>query len=222
MATRGGPKTAEAIRQAAIDSFFLHGYEATTLRDLAGEVGVKVGSLYNHISSKEELLFSIMSEVLRDLQAELDRALEGWTAPSERLRVAIECHIAFHAHRAKEVFIGNSELRSLAPDRRAVIIELRDAYEHQVRTIVEEGQASGEFYYPEPRLATFAIVAIGTHVSSWYRPDGSLSLAEVASAYADLLLRAMHNPEVQVAPGDVLAAVEADNAPDAPEAAPAG
>ena len=107
------PSTAELIRTSAIDLFFEHGYEATSLRAIAGEVGIQVGSLYNHLTSKESLLYSIMSTIMEDLLREFDARLDSVTDSVERLRTAIEVHVFFHTARAREVFIGNSELRSL-------------------------------------------------------------------------------------------------------------
>ncbi|MFD6064927.1 TetR/AcrR family transcriptional regulator [Rhodococcus wratislaviensis] len=52
-----------AAREAAARLFYEHGYEATSLRTVASEVGIQVGSLYNHISGKEELPTDIMVSV---------------------------------------------------------------------------------------------------------------------------------------------------------------
>src|SRR4051812_41956512 len=57
-----GPKTLEAIRKAGLRLIFEHGYSAMSLRDLAAEVGIQVGSLYNHISTKQELLFELVQD----------------------------------------------------------------------------------------------------------------------------------------------------------------
>lgn len=204
MPPRGGAKTAEAIRQAAVRLFYRHGYEATTQRDIAAEVGIKVGSLYNHISSKEELLFSIMHDINRDLLEVAQRTFAAHTDPVERMRAAVELHVSFHVARAQEVFIGNSELRSLPPVKRAAVIDQRDAYERMLREIVEHGVNAGVFHVADARLVTYAIVAIGTHVADWYRPDGRLGVDEIASVYSDFVLRSLVNPEQQVALGDVL------------------
>ena len=55
-----GPKTLEAIRKAGLRLIFEHGYEAMSLRQLAAEVGIQAGSLYNHIATKQELLFVLI------------------------------------------------------------------------------------------------------------------------------------------------------------------
>ena len=43
-------------REAAAELFYRHGYQATSIRQIAAEIGVLSGSLYAHIESKERLL----------------------------------------------------------------------------------------------------------------------------------------------------------------------
>jgi TetR/AcrR family transcriptional regulator, cholesterol catabolism regulator len=205
MAARpGGARTADAIRHAAVDLFYKHGYETTTLRGIADRVGIQVGSLYNHIESKEKLLYSIMSEVMLDLLASLEKALEPHTEPVDRMRAAVECHVMFHAERAKEVFVGNSEARSLEPANRRAVVALRDRYEATFLQILERGGEAGVFYFTDAKLLTYAILATGTQVSSWYKPRGRLTLQQIASIYSDFVLRGLTNKEPQVPFGEVL------------------
>jgi TetR/AcrR family transcriptional regulator, cholesterol catabolism regulator len=185
------PSTADLIRSSAIDLFFEHGYEATSLRAIAGQVGIQVGSLYNHLTSKESLLYSIMSRIMEDLLREFDARLTSITDSVERLRVAIEVHVFFHTARAREVFIGNSELRSLTPAHRRKVVKLRDQYEERFVDIIEQGVADGSFAAADPKLAAWAILAVGTSTSTWFRPDGRLQLDDIASLYTDLLLNGL-------------------------------
>lgn len=184
-----GAKTAKAIREAAAELFFQHGYEATTLRQVAAKVGIQVGSLYNHISGKETLLRWIMVGIMEDLLAAQQEAIAGQTGTLNQLRAAIDCHIRFHAARARDVFIGNSELRSLSPPNRRQVIELRDRYEATLRELVERAAAEGWADVVDPQLQTFAILAIGVHVSTWYRPKGPLTLDEIVEKYTVIVLR---------------------------------
>jgi AcrR family transcriptional regulator len=191
------PSTAELIRSSAIDLFFEHGYEATSLRAIAGEVGIQVGSLYNHLTSKESLLYSIMSTIMEDLLREFDARVEPIGDSLERLRAGIEVHVFFHTARAREVFIGNSELRSLTPAHRRKVVKLRDAYERRFVEMIEKGVADGSFEAPDPKLAAWAILAIGTSTSTWYRPEGRLQLDDIAGLYTDLVLNGLatgHRP----------------------------
>src|SRR3954465_14417789 len=108
-----GPKTLEAIRRAGLRLIFEHGYAGMSLRDLAAEVGIQVGSLYNHISTKQELLFDLVQDHVNELLRQLDRALDGKQGSEEKLRAFVVFHVTYHMSRKREVFIANSELRSL-------------------------------------------------------------------------------------------------------------
>jgi AcrR family transcriptional regulator len=84
-----GPKTLEAIRKAGLRLIFEHGYEAMSLRHLAAEVGIQVGSLYNHISTKQQLLFDLVQDHINELLRQLDLALERkrrWKSSAPSLR----------------------------------------------------------------------------------------------------------------------------------------
>lgn len=189
--TASGLQTAAAIRREAAKSFFEHGYEATSLRQVAAAVGLKVGSLYNHIDSKEDLLLSVMGGTMDELQAQIDVALQGVEDPVDRLVTFVEVHIRFHAEHAQEVFIGNSELRSLRPEARAEISEKRRRYRSELERLIIAAGDAGEAEALNPRLQTFSVVAIGTHVSSWYRPDGDFSLEEIIDTYSKIVLRGL-------------------------------
>jgi TetR/AcrR family transcriptional regulator, cholesterol catabolism regulator len=185
------PSTAALIRSSAIDLFFEHGYEATSLRAIAGQVGIQVGSLYNHLTSKESLLYSIMSTIMEDLLREFDSRLAPVTDSVERLRTAIEVHVLFHTARAREVFIGNSELRSLTAAHRRKVVKLRDQYEERFIDIIEQGVADRSFEAPDPKLTAWAILAVGTSTSTWFRPDGRLQLDDIARLYTDFVLNGL-------------------------------
>ena len=183
--------TAELIREAAVDLFFEHGYEATSLRAIAGQVGIQVGSLYNHLTSKESLLYAIMTKIIEDLLAELDSRLSTVTGSVDRLREAIAVHVFFHTARAREVFIGNSELRSLKPAHRRKVVKLRDQYEQRFVAIIEAGVADGSFSAPDPKITAWAILAVGTSTATWFSPGGRLQLDDIAKLYTDLVLNGL-------------------------------
>ncbi|MFS0865760.1 TetR/AcrR family transcriptional regulator [Microbacterium sp. 179-B 1A2 NHS] len=189
--TLSGQQTAAAIRREAAASFFAHGYEATSLRQVAAAVGIKVGSLYNHITSKEDLLLSVMGGTMDDLTELMEAALAEKTDPIDRLLAFVECHIRFHAERAQEVFIGNSELRSLPPEARAEITEKRRKYRAVLEDLIIEVQKTVGGQALSARLHAFSIVAIGTHVSGWYRADGGFSLDVIIDTNTKIILRGL-------------------------------
>ncbi|WP_067904683.1 TetR/AcrR family transcriptional regulator [Nocardia vaccinii] len=172
--------TAQAIYSAAVDLIYHQGFEATSLRQIAEVVGVKVGSLYNHIASKEELLYNIMHSVMKELIELSQAAVTGLTDPRERLRAFLRTAIEFHAENQHAAFIGNTELRALSLRHRRAIVNLRDTYqkdlEDHIRAVAASNRAGT---VPNVKLAAYAAVAIANHVASWYQATGELSLDEV-------------------------------------------
>ena len=183
-----GPKTLEAIRKAGLRLIFEQGYSAMSLRDLAAEVGIQVGSLYNHISTKQELLFDLVRDHINELLRQLDRALLGKQQPADRLRAFVAFHVTYHMTRKREVFIANSELRSLEPKNYEVIVALRGAYEQRLAEILSEGVSEGEFEIVDVQVATFAILALLTGLTTWYRPGGRLTREAIVAAHERLVL----------------------------------
>jgi AcrR family transcriptional regulator len=183
-----GPKTMEAIRKAGLRLIFEQGYEAMSLRQLAAEVGIQAGSLYNHISTKQELLFDLIQDHINELLRQLDRALDGKNEPVEKLRAFVAFHVTYHMTRKREVFIANSELRSLEPKNYEAIVALRGAYERRLSEILSQGAEEGVFDVVDVQVATFAIIALLTGLCSWYRPGGRLTREAIITAHEKLVL----------------------------------
>jgi AcrR family transcriptional regulator len=183
-----GPTTMEAIRKAGLRLIFEHGYTAMSLRQLAAEVGIQSGSLYNHISTKQELLFVLVRDHINELLRQLDRALQGKQGPADKLRAFVAFHVSYHMTRKREVFIANSELRSLEPKNYQEIVALRGAYERRLAEILTEGVAEGEFEVVDIQVATFAILSLLTGLTAWYRPGGRLTKEAIVAAHEKLVL----------------------------------
>jgi AcrR family transcriptional regulator len=96
----------EATRQrviaAARDLFDTHGYQGTTIREIARHAGVSVGSVFTTFASKGEILSEVMQARLEPLYAELDRVMphvRGSTA--DRLRTMFAVHFEFEAQHVR-------------------------------------------------------------------------------------------------------------------------
>ena len=186
-----GPATLAAIRKSGLRLIYEHGYEALTLRELAADVGILSGSLYNHIKTKQDLLFTLVRDHMTDLLENLNRALDGWLDPSEALAAFVRLHVTYHMERRYEVYIANSELRSLEPANRATIVAMRQAYELRLIEILNRGAAAGRFRVADTRVGAFAIIAMLTGICTWYRPDGPLGPEQIVALHTDLVMRGL-------------------------------
>ncbi len=181
-----GPK----VREAALSLFARHGYAAVSMRQIAGEVGVQAGALYNYTPDKQTLLFELLKGHMTDLLA----AWRGQDAPGDPV-AALECftrfHIRFHSERPEEVFISYMELRNLDPDNFEKIEDLRRQYEGALEGILRRGVVQGAFDVAEPKIVAMAIIAMLTGVNTWFRESGRLSLPEVEEIYWRMVRKAV-------------------------------
>ena len=182
-----GPKVADA----ALRLFARHGYAAVSMRQIAAEVGVQAGALYNYTPDKQSLLFDLMRGHMDELIAASDA--QGSTgAPRDRLEAFVRFHILFHLARPDAVFISYMELRNLSPENFAVIEGLRRSYEDRLETILKAGTDAGVFAVADTKITTLANIAMLTGVTTWYRASGRLSSEGVAELYWDMVRRAVN------------------------------
>ncbi len=178
--------TGPRIRAAALHLFAKNGFAAVSMRQIAAEVGVQVGALYNYTPDKQTLLFALMDEHMQALLAAWEAEPKG-EGPEARLEAFARFHIRFNLERAEAVFISYMELRNLTPENFAAIEAQRGAYETAVENILSDGVAAQVFDISDPKVTSLAIIAMLTGVNTWYRADGRLSLEEVQTLYWDMV-----------------------------------
>ena len=184
-----GADTMRAIRAAAIRRIYRHGFEAMNLRDLAADVNLRLGSLYNHVPQKQEFLADLLEGIMRELLSDLQQRMAGVEEPEARLRAFVRFHIEWHTARKEETFIGNAELRSLTPEQYRRIVALRKAYESQLRAILADGKRAGAWQVDDLRVTTLAMLSLLTGIGTWYSPGGRLSQARLIRIYQKLALQ---------------------------------
>ena len=187
--TSGGEATEKSIREAAIKAIAKHGFEAASLRDIAKEVGIRAPSLYNYISSKEQLLYELMKDPLTSMLAEYRALVKAVDDPAEKLKVFVQVHLNFHLHSRLDVFIGNMELRSLSASHYRTIGNLREDYARALQAIIEEGVKSGVFSVSEPRVASLIMLGMLSGVCNWYQPGGAISSQAMTALHTEFAFR---------------------------------
>ena len=182
--------TGPRIRAAALQLFAQHGFAAVSMRQIAGEVGVQAGALYNYTPDKQSLLFDLMQRHMEGLLAEVASRVMGDT-PTDRLHSFVRFHIGYHIDRPDEVFIAYMELRSLSPENFARIETQRRRYEDVLEAILQDGVVQGAFSVPDTKIATLGLIAMLNGVNTWYRAGGRLSQTEVEGIYWDMARQAV-------------------------------
>jgi len=177
-----------ALQATATRLFRQRGYHATSMQDLGEALGMNRGSLYHYISGKDELLWAILNRALDLLEARVLPLLDTDAPPVERLTAAIREHLRVAADHADELSLIQIELRSLNPERQREIIHRRNAYENRWRGTIEAGIDDGSLRPFDVRLAGIGILSACNWFTQWYRPDGPMSVDQIADAFGELFL----------------------------------
>jgi len=180
--------TKEIIYQKAQRMFSDRGYSATTIRDIADEVGIKVASLYAHVSGKEELLWELVHQAAEAFYARVNPIIDSSLAPEEKLRAAIIAHVEVIAENIESATIYFHEWKFLSPKRKRALRDRRDAYEALFRDIINEGMRKKVFFKRDARYVSILLLSSLNGIYTWYRKGGVLKPAQLGTMYADLLI----------------------------------
>ncbi|MBB5297315.1 TetR/AcrR family transcriptional regulator [Deinococcus metallilatus] len=179
----------EQIHDVASRLFSERGYHATSMRDLAGELGMQGGSLYAHISSKEDLLIEIVNRAARQFDGALFTLRDDPLPADQKLREAMQRHIRVVADNMESATVFFHEWKHLSPEAYDRVTAWRDTIDHFYRDLVRQGIREGAFRADlDVKMAANLILSAVNWAYTWYRPGGNLTPRDVAEGYADMLL----------------------------------
>ncbi|MCK9518405.1 MAG: TetR/AcrR family transcriptional regulator, partial [Dehalococcoidia bacterium] len=108
----------EAILVAARDLFYEKGIKGTSMRDIAGQVGIVQSSLYNHFRAKEDLVRAVMERSFQLVDDEVRSVFEAEPPSLDLLRKVLYAHAMQHVHGIKETSVFQLERRYMTPSVR--------------------------------------------------------------------------------------------------------
>lgn len=164
------------------------GFAASTMRDLAESVGLEPSSLYNHISSKAEILRLIcLTNAARFTEGIQDIRLSE-SDPSDQLRQVIRLHVSIATADNSSITVFNDEWRHLDEASLDEFLKMRKFYESTLRQILEEGIQCGHLKKYDIQILMYSLLSSLKWVHEYYRKDRMGEPEEVAGAIADMWL----------------------------------
>ena len=183
----------DQIVDAAARLFGEKGYEETSLDDVAADLGTARSALYYHVSGKAELRSLIQIRRVQMLVAECRAIADSKATPAEKLGGLVRAHISHFAR-----FYPESRGWSFITSARAVQDASSEALHAEqrkvdgcIREVIREGIADGSFREVDVALAALGVIGMCNYVTTWYRPDGARTLAEIADTYAGMAVGAL-------------------------------
>ncbi len=183
--------TRDEILIAAAQIFSQKGFHATSMADIAQAVHLQKGSLYHHISSKQELLVEMLDRALDLLIEQMQAVMSLPLPPEEKLRQAMAAYLNTLIEHRDLASVLLLEHRSLEPEYRSRHLPRRDRYERLWRDLIQQGLDQGAFCCADPGMAARAVLGVMNWTITWLKPDGPLSTDQVASQFSDLLLNGL-------------------------------
>jgi len=178
MAASKGKKNSprkEVILEKAAHLFRKNGFNATSMRDLAENVGVEAASLYNHINSKAELLQEICFKIANKFTEHMDELVASDQSAIARIEAVLRFHIRQMIHNFEEVYVSDREWKHLTDPYLSNFKNQRRTHRQRIASIIEEGIRKGEIKKIDAPTAVLILLHAVSGIESWHRSRQKIS-----------------------------------------------
>jgi len=189
-AVKNGTKK-DVITQKGAALFRKKGFAATSMRELADNIGVEASSLYNHIGSKSEILQNICFKVANDFNMHLNDVEKKQESAIFRLEDLIRFHIHMMLDTYDEVYVANHEWRQLEEPYLSNFLNQRKTYESRLIEIVNQGIMNGEFKKIHPHVAVLIILSAVRSLEFWQRHKKNINTTDLVNDMVTHLLNGL-------------------------------
>lgn len=165
----------ETIVDTAARLFRERGFAATSMRDLAEQVGVEAASLYNHISSKAEILQELCFKVANQFISNIDK-IEAEDIPAiKKIEAILRFHIRQMVNHYEEVYVSDREWKHLTDPYLSNMRNQRRVYRQRIASIIEDGIRKNEIKKIDAPTAVLIMLHAVSGIESWHRSKQKIS-----------------------------------------------
>ena len=195
-----------AILEAASRLFVKRGFGGTNLQDIADALGISRPAVYYYYKSKEDILDSLVKAVtVVSGQQAMTLAGTNDFDPIETLRRMVYSH-------AKWLLEHPLEFRVLERTENVLPSRVRRTHDKGKRALldnfaraIERGIDLGHLRPLDARVASLAIIGMCSWTAWWFKPDGRLSVSEIAQTIADISVGGLRQSDHALPPAFGLA-----------------
>jgi AcrR family transcriptional regulator len=163
------------------------GFYNTSIKDISEKVGLKGGSLYYHIKSKEDALFEICEDAINRLFSELEKTVQADDDPKTKLTKIVENHIKYFINNFYETSVFLIETKALGDKYQEMYTDKRDRFESHIRNVLREGMTKGVFRKGDVKLMAFAILGMLNWMVIWYNPEGKWGANKIKNEFLQMI-----------------------------------
>ena len=192
---RANRDTYEEILEAAAQAFSKNGYDGSSLAEIAKAVGIKTPALYYHFKSKNEILYAYLVRSGEHILTAVQQSVTAAGAdPEKRLCAYVKSYIRTQLEMidtmpsVNTVIYSSTLSKALTRSQHKWVQDWERRIVELIRNILEDGQKEGVFQFHNLAPTAFFIMGSIDFVVNWYRTDGSLTIDDLATEYANLAL----------------------------------
>lgn len=177
----------QEIIQTAARLFKEKGYSAVTMRDLAAGMGIKAASLYNHISSKQDILKEIIISIAEEFTQGMEDIQSSENDTISKLKEIITLHVEITSNNTYGMASLNNDWMHLE-EQLEYYLELRHRYEDNFRDIINEGIKSGDIIKENSDTILFSILSTLRSLYLWIPKKEDLNPEKLAQSLSSVLI----------------------------------
>lgn len=142
----------EQCFQAASRVFISRGYDRATVREIAREARLSLGSLYSYIRTKEDILYLVFDKLTTTLRENIRKAIEGIEDPVEQITAALKADLRTTEQYQDEILLMYQETKALDRQSLHAVLNREAEYVKFFEDILRAGYDRGGFK-GDPRLS---------------------------------------------------------------------
>jgi AcrR family transcriptional regulator len=149
---------------SAVPLFIRKGYHQTTTREIAAAVGWSIGSLYEYVKSKEDILYLVCDAIHSEMEAALRGDLREDGPARATLEAAVASYITTCDRMQDSILLIYKETSSLPQPARRYVLENESRITAVFQEILERGRADGSLQLDSAKSAALMahnIVVLG-------------------------------------------------------------
>ncbi|MBE7366067.1 TetR/AcrR family transcriptional regulator [Ramlibacter pallidus] len=177
----------ETILARAAELFARHGYQGTSMNQVAEACGLSKATLYHYYRDKYALLVSIADGHVTRLRAIVDDAVAGEATPQGQMRALVRRLVEEYASAQHEHRVLTEDVKFLAPeDRDRILGKEREVVAGFARVVAALRPDLKEAAMSKP--LTMLLFGMVNWMFTWMKPEGRLAYDDMAPVVSDLFL----------------------------------
>lgn len=176
----------QAIMDCAAALFAKEGYPSAKMQDIAQACGATKSMLYHYFPTKDDLLFTMLTEHLERVLQSVDEAVAKPGTPAERMLTLVQAYTQKSAQSRRRHMIAMQDVKYLPRPKQAPLIELQRRLTARVTDLLRELNPGlpASVYKPY----TMMLLGMLNWTDMWYRPGGAMKPQELCDRMARLFL----------------------------------